>query len=373
MPDNITVCSYEPSDILQIQEKWCDLQSRSDNSPFLGWSWISSWLNSLPTLPIILEAKYEQKIIGLALLCKTSKLVFPGVRVKQLWLHRFGEQEYDQIWIEHNDFLLDKSYADITRQLMISYISSHTKLWDEFYLGMATKEIVNLFGQNLANKRIEINSPSFIVNLHGKNEIRDYLSDLSKNTRSQINRTRKILEKQGKLELIWIQTDLEKVKAFEEISTIHQKKWGGTEFGSGFSNPKFVNFHKSMLNDDSDVTRLYCMRLDQSTLAYIYIMKNDKEWYFYLSAIKSNEDNRIKTGLLAHALVIGEAIKHGAEVYSFLAGEARYKRSMSNEPESMQQLVCFYNPTLFTLAREKLRSLKQALSSKFSFFFKATQ
>lgn len=364
MPQDITVCLYEPSDAQEIKTKWCDLFHRSDTSPFLGWSWISSWLHSLPVLPVVLEAKYDHKIVGLALLCKTDKVIFPGFKIRQLWLHRFGQQEYDQVWIEHNDFLLDKEHAETTRHSMTSFLSTHNNLWDELYLGMATEKVVNLFGKNLVKKRIDISSPSFIVDLREKQEIKDYLSDLSKNTRSQISRTQKLLEKQGTLELTWIQNHLEKMEAFEEVSTLHQEKWGTTEFGSGFSNPKFVTFHKSMLATDNDVTRLYCLRLDKVALAYIYIVKDDSDWYFYLSAIKSSDDNRIKIGLLAHTLVIEEAINYDANCYSFLAGEARYKRSMSNTPESLQQLVCFYRPSFLVSVREILRKIKGTFSSK---------
>lgn len=364
MPNSIKVDIYELNSIQHLEVKWCDLAVRSNSLPFLDWGWISSWLGSLPVKPFVLEATHQGKTVGLGLLCEMNKTIFPGIKIKQLWLHRTGQQKYDQIWIEHNDFLLDTNQANLIRTAMIQFLYSPECNWDEFYLGMSTEAVESNFNQQLPKKRVEINSPSFIANLKQKNTLQDYLTDLSKNTRSQINRTKRLLEQQGSLSLVLISSHEKKQQAFSEISVIHQNKWGKTEFGSGFSNNIFVKFHNNMLQRFPTTAQLYCVYLDNISLAYIYVIKSPNTWYFYLSAVKKSDDNRVKIGLLAHALVIEDAILNNVNTYSFLAGYARYKKSMSNTPESIQQLVCYYKPSLLILLRERLRRLKHLLFTK---------
>jgi hypothetical protein len=363
--ENIAVRFYEPSDISEIRNKWCALATDSQPTPFLDWSWISSWLDSLPCLPKLLEASMNSQVVGLALFCIRSKNILPGVEIKQLWLHRNGQQAYDQTWIEHNDFLLHYDYADIVRQAMLKYLKSDTSQWNELYLGMATEKVVKSFCSVLTHMRTEINSANYIAELSEINSLEDYLAHLSKNTRSQITRTKKLLEQQGELKLNWLQVNKDKIHALKEVAIIHKKKWETTAFGSGFDNPTFVMFHQNMLLQHDKVARLYCLSLDQEALGYIYILKSNSDWYFYLSAMTYSPDNRVKIGLLAHSLMIEEAIKNNATSYSFLAGEARYKRSMSNKPHSFQQLVCFYQPSFLLKFREFLRELKRKTQQKY--------
>jgi hypothetical protein len=106
------------------------------------------------------------------------------------------------------------------------------------------------------------------------------------------------------------------------------------------------------------------LSLNEQKLAFIYLLKDNDCWYFYLSAIKSFEDNRIKVGLVAHLMIIEDAIKNSIKKYDFLAGEARYKRSLSNQSGSTQQLVCYYRPSALLKFRQKIRTLKWRLFNK---------
>ncbi|WP_133470529.1 GNAT family N-acetyltransferase [Paraglaciecola marina] len=375
MLSDIKIKYYQPDDLVEIQEKWSALFKISSASPFHNIYWINSWLSSLPKIPHLIEAREAGNIVGLALFCEKQERTVIGTKLKQLWLHRFGQQDYDQVWIEHNDFLLADKNKDIIRKAMLMFLKENKGLWDELYLGMATENTVNKFTEVLGFKRVDICSPDFVVNLINTKDSDDYLKDLSKNTRSQINRSLKLLSQQGSIELKQAMTRTEKNLFLKEISKIHIQKWGNTQFGSGFSNPIFTKFHSDNLHADieGEHCRLYSLNLDNKPLAYVYIIKNTDKWYFYLSAIKNNRDNKVKIGLVIHTLLINEAINNGANCYSFLAGEARYKRSMSNTPVSLQELVCFYRPTALPLCKEKLRAIKRQILSLYSDFIKSSK
>jgi CelD/BcsL family acetyltransferase involved in cellulose biosynthesis len=361
----ISVTQYALVDLSRLKSQWSELFQSSEQSVFLDWNWISAWLESIPSTPIVIEANNQGKLLGLGLLCqKTKHVLFNSFAIKQLWLHKYGDEVVDQTWIEHNDFLLDKNHEDATRKALLEYIKSClTPTWHEFYMGMSQQSQLSKFEALLGSYRTIVASPDFSVDLTSIQDVTQYLASLSKNTRSQINRSQKLLSQLGDMKLVTAKTEQEKKSFFEQISLFHQNKWRNTELGSGFDNSIFVNFHKSIIFKDinNDYSDIYALKLNDETLALLYILKTQDTWYFYLSGIDTHPDNKIKIGLLAHTLVIEQAIKHDIKKYSFLAGDARYKQSMSNVSEEPQALVCFSKPSTLLLLIKQLRHFKQSL------------
>lgn len=355
----ILVSRYALTDKSSLKSKWSELYLESKQSAFLDWYWIYAWLNSIPNTPTVIEATRDNKCVGLGLLChKTQRVLLSCVTIEQLWLHRCGDDKLDQSWIEHNDFLLHEEYGSETRKAILTYIQNSSIVWQELYLGLSTQDTKEAFANILGSPRPLISSPDFEIDLGGLADSQDYLASLSKNTRSQINRSLKSLNNLGELRLQRAQTKLDKELFFNEMAKLHQQKWRSTILGSGFDNPVFVKFHKQLIFDSVKFSDIYALSLNKQALSYVYILKNKTCWYFYLSGMQTHEDNKIRIGLITHTLVIEEAIKAGIKKYSFLAGDARYKKSMSNSSCENQSLVCFYKPTFLLTLREYLRQFK---------------
>lgn len=362
----VEICHYRLDNIQELTDKWHELYTRNETaSVFLSWNWICRWLDTLPEPPIVVEAKLESQCLGLGIFYAKSKFIFPGWFVKQIWLHRTGAPLLDQVWIEHNDFLLDNRFTVETRQAMIAYVSTELK-WHECFIGLTDYDVLQHFDAMTSNKRIDIDSPEYSVDLTSFSSVSDYLNSLSKNTKQQIKRSFKLLGQHGQLLLQEILTPEEQISAFKDMSKIHIDKWRKTKFGSGFDNRYFNQFHKTLLHKDPNhqFSTIFCLSLNEQKLAFIYLLKDNDCWYFYLSAIKSFEDNRIKVGLVAHVMIIEDAIKNSIKKYDFLAGDARYKRSLSNQSGSTQQLVCYYRPSALLKFRQKIRTLKWRLFNK---------
>lgn len=357
----VSICNV--TECLALHDEWLVLQEKSHQSCFLNWNWISAWLNTssdITTQFVVVRATQNDKTIGLAIFSTKSKRTFYGKSLKQLWLNRTGCETKDQVWIEHNDFLVASSDSANIRKLMFNSLLAQTDLWDEIFIGLSPLHVTNAFQQEHHFTRELISSPSFDADISKYATLSDYLQSLSKNTRSQINRSKRGLESLGELELSLAQTESDKKQYLSEISALHIEKWGPTIHGSGFNNPIFVDFHQNILiNDQSNqYTRLYRLRHNGKSLGYVYLLINSNTWSFYLSAIEFHEDPKIKVGLLLHSMIIEQAIAVGVKTYDFLAGEAQYKKSLSNTLATEQKLVCFYRPTFYMLIREQLRKLK---------------
>ena len=84
---------------------------------------------------------------------------------------------------------------------------------------------------------------------------------------------------------------------------------------------------------------------------------------FYQSGFNYEDDNRLKPGLVTHALVVQSCIEQGYDVYDFLAGGPageRYKESLSTDASRLAWCV-IRRPTIRNRVVSWLRSLKRRL------------
>ena len=79
--------------------------------------------------------------------------------------------------------------------------------------------------------------------------------------------------------------------------------------------------------------------------------------YCYQSGFAPYDDNRIKPGLLSHHLAIVMNRAAGQDCYDFMAGDMRYKRSLSNR-EGEMIWVRVQRPSLLFAAERQLRRIK---------------
>ena len=205
--------------------------------------------------------------------------------------------------------------------------------------------------------RTKYTSKGYSKSLVPKVDLQGLLSTFSKNTRRQITTSQRLLQQQGLLELDVIPKG-NKNNALAAIAKIHIEQWGQSQWGSGFENNQFTNFHYGMV--EQEAVSILKLTLDNKALAYGYYFCFNKRVYFYLSAIHKASDNRIKVGLLFHALAMEYFSNKGYEIYDFLAGEARYKKSLSDQ-EYLLQSNCFTKNTLLSRTEQWLRELKHKI------------
>lgn len=356
------------SDIHLLRDKWLLLESNTP-SPFLRWQWIDSWLTTLPkeTSVWLITASQDEKTLGLGLVCEQISLL--PHKPQQLFIHKAGSQRSDQIWIEHNDFLMASEHAAQIRESMLKALLSHFKRWQQLTLGMSTTQTLDAIGDALKQhteilQEEKIISAAYRCNLSDFHTPEDYLTSLSRNTRAQIKRSEKLLSEGQTVTLDYAQGKEQKRHYFEQVALLHKQRWADTAEGSGFNNPLFTQFHKKLIFEDktNQFTRMYCLKAGGAPLAYAYLLTTEQGWYFYLSAMQFSQDNRIKVGLLLHCKIIQQAIAEGVPLYDFLAGDARYKASLSNNKYTQAQYT-FYKKSLVSNMILKTKALKAKLKS----------
>jgi len=338
---------------------WLQLSNNCKANAFLSWQWIHSFVKLQEGKITLLIAEVSGELVGAGLISLHSKTIFKFAKVKQCFLNRYGIDELDQIWVENNDFLIPIADKQAIREAFLQYVLSIENI-DEFIFGVTDIAIIEALKKPGRRTNIEVSSKGYKVDLCQLSSLNDYLLSISKNTRSQINRTLKLLSAESNLLFEEAATPEQKLHYFSSAADIHLNRWGESEYGSGFSNPHFIAFHQRLLRDNSpdNITKMFKLSLGDECLGYIYILTEDNKWLFYLSAINFHSDNRVKIGLVFHALIVEQAILENIDTYDFLAGDAQYKKSLSNVPPYYQQLVHFYKPSLTSNIRDFARFLK---------------
>ncbi|MDT0593614.1 GNAT family N-acetyltransferase [Glaciecola petra] len=352
--------NIDAAEMAALGDDWCSLQSRAKHRFFISWHWMHTWLLTISPHVSIITIRHQGTVVGLCLLCFKDSARHKVMSVKQCFLHETGDPNSDQQWIEYNDFLVDDNHAEYVYPLMVKTLTEAFQ-WDELLYGVASAEkvrqLADISGLHLV---IRWESESHGIDLAKlRNEQPDYLSSLSKNKRSQIRRSIKHYEKQGSIEIHHANTVQEAKTTFAEISPLHRERWGVGYQESGFANPIFCQFHQSLIerNWSSGYIDLIKISCNKRAIAYFYNFIYQNRVYFYLSALQSESDNKLKPGLVGHALCIQQYLDAGIDYYDFMGGGESYKDSLA------QRTGKFYRATLqkpiFKLNLEQtLRSAK---------------
>ena len=220
---------------------------------------------------------------------------------------------------------------------------------------MSFSQTIEQFSHCFSHGREIFQTKGYAVDLRNINH--DYLDEVpSKNTRSQIKRSNKLLAQQGELNLNVI-TDTDKIPAlFNDIAELHIARWGNTDEGSGFTNGLFTTFHQQLVQNANTV-QVSVLSLDNKALGYLVNFVYKQQVYFYLSAVTKFDNSKIKVGLTLHAFAIQHYFQQGMTSYDFLGGEAQYKQSLSNQHYQLG-MFSFYQKNMPLQIESKLKDFK---------------
>lgn len=315
-----------------VKELWLELQPQAELNPFLNWLWIGTWLEMLDERYIVVSAKIDKQLVGLGVLVKkTSK--FGGDRY---YLHRTGDEAKDRIWIEYNDFLLVRDNTDNIRDQMITFIMQNIVKNGVLYIGASLPvTLADCHTKPHIHTLVKWQASAYRTSLFAFKDVEAYRNSLSKNTRYQIVRSLRNYRTLGKL-TIKRYTQHEVQYFFDKCTHMHSLRWGEQ---SGFQEAFFTQFHLKLAHQGvvSNQVLLQEIKVGEYTLGLLYHFCLGKSTYFYLGALNYALDgNHLKPGLVAHYLLIEQALEQQKLYYDFMGGDAQYKVMMTNQSATLQ-------------------------------------
>lgn len=346
---------YHPVDDFSLVEKyWRALLQEHQHHYFLSWGWMSTWLKSLPPrngVRLIVGFLGEEPV--LAFFAGISRKKWGKLfRSRAISLNTTGIPFFDKIYLEYNTVLIRPGLDINIRQLLHALDDIP---WDEFYLPGLSTQFVERFGDLWNNSEkfnmvLEQKSAASYVNLEQVREAEmDYLRFLSANKRSQIRRSIKEYEKDGKIEIREAKTPQEALEFLERLALLHEEEWQERGIEGAFSNNYFFQFHRDLVFGRFPHGEIQILRIasPKTELGYLYNFIYNNRVYFYQSGLNYLPGNLYRPGLVSHYFSILYNAESGKSVYDFMAGEADYKTSLATGSEDVYWVKIFHNQMIF--------------------------
>ncbi|MEZ5934203.1 MAG: GNAT family N-acetyltransferase [Alphaproteobacteria bacterium] len=365
-PLQVDLTPLPPMDLLA--SLWRGLEARADRSFFLSWPWIGTWLESIDCRPELLITRLDGEVVGLALVHARLKTRHRLLPVWTLYLHQTGDDDQDVITIEYNDVLADRRCRDRVRAACMRFLVEHGAFGGrevgEVVLGgvdAALRGQIEGLGRPVHERAA---AGSAVVDLSAlRASGLPFLDSLKASTARRIRRSIALYEERGKLELKAASDVDEALDFFDRCGAMHQERWTARGRPGAFAYPFFVAFHRRLIRAALPHGAVELVRIAAAgePIGYLYNFIDRGRVYYYFSGFRFDDDNRLKPGLVSHALCIDRHLERGMDAYDFMAGDQRYKLELG-QPGARIVSLAVQRPNWMLAAERPLRRLKQALS-----------
>ena len=307
----IQVTLSEIRDFADLGARWRVLEERSDLSFFQSWTWTGCSVAERFPDPILAEATDGGDTVGLALFNRRRGLVRDV-----LFLGETGTLAQDRLAIEHNGPLVAQGRTDAAEAIL----GAAAQRYDLILSGMTGAGM----GQIVKSQPAPFAIPDA-----------SYFDRRSANTRQQMRRSDRAF---GALEIRRADTEAMAHAWLDEMAAMHQVAWIARGEPGSFAEPFFGRFHHALIRRGLPRGEIDLLRIGAGgrTVGILYNFRFRGRVLAYQSGFAfDGAEPRRKPGLICHRMAIECCAREGISVYDFLAGDDRYKRSLSDGAETM--------------------------------------
>jgi CelD/BcsL family acetyltransferase involved in cellulose biosynthesis len=355
-------------DLERLGDAWRALEPRSDASFFQSWGWIGCWLRQLPPdrRPLAAIARCGDELVGLGVFLSLRERRHGILPTRILRLHEDGESALAQQFVEHNGLLADRAHAPAVWAAVLGRLTGRCG-WDQVRLAGLPAPAVKL-----CLKAARARGRLVIVQHHRRSAHldlaalcrsgRELADGLSRNTRHQLARARRLYEAIGPVALRAAASVDEALAMLDRLKVLHQTSWRRRGQPGCFAAPWFESFHRDLIRTrfGSGEIQLLAAAAGDRPIGYLYNFAHGDRVYAYQSGFDYAADGRLKPGLVTHALAIEQAARAGFAVYDFMAGENRLKASLASDWTEMVWLAV-QAPSAVSWLDRRLMDLKERM------------
>jgi CelD/BcsL family acetyltransferase involved in cellulose biosynthesis len=333
------------TDWVALGEQWSELESRADASFFQSWTWIGCLAPERYNDPVALQARRGDRTVALGLFNRRRSWPFDT-----LWLHETGKSQLDTLFIEHNGLLVDAGCGSATDDALRAACLAAARR--AALPGQAPGRRLMLSGVDSAHLRAAAASgtvsrltarqaPALDLAALHRNGL-GHEDVLSANTRAQLRRSLRGYSALGAL-VVRRAADAAEAHGFlDELGRLHQATWQQRGRAGAFAEPHFARFHHALIDRalPRGEVELWRISAGPAVIGYLYNFQHRGRVLAYQSGFDYLlADRRAKPGLSCHHLIIEKSLTAGRISYDFLAGDDRYKRSLSDTMTTLYWLT----------------------------------
>lgn len=294
--------------LTDLEATWRALEARCRGSFFTTWSFIGPLLQLTAHPPQVFVARQSDTVVGLALIARKSRNTVLG-RVEGLSLNQTASRDEDLVYIEFNDVLCPEALRHDVLGALADNLRAVSPPWAELHLagiaGPDLSDIAASFGLREAERKT---SAAPWVNLA---KVRDegYLPLLGRNTRSQINRARRLFEQElGPLTLQEVPDEAEIRSSIMLLADWQTTKFAATGARSSLQSKFFIKFVAAvLLQEPTPDTKAELLRVDAGDTRLgllINFCHRGTVANYQCAFAPFPEDNKLKPGHVSHALAV---------------------------------------------------------------------
>jgi hypothetical protein len=261
---------------------------------------------------------------------------------KTLYLVGQGEPEHAEIALEYLDIYIKSGYEQTVYPLLIREIN--TLNFDQCVVKAVFKDShITKILPYIKGSLTQQNFAQYKVN-----NTQWQLAQLSKNTRSRINRCKNQLAKLDAT-VRWLTAE-EYDSAWELLKSYHQKRWENKGKTGAFAAPEFNEFHKILREQNSSTIAMSAVFIGEQPIAIHYYLVLDDTYHFYQSGWDEQNFAKLSPGLFLHYWSISHCPK---KYYDFMMGGVSnsYKTKFNADPRAMLSITVVKRPVKLFFSR----------------------
>jgi CelD/BcsL family acetyltransferase involved in cellulose biosynthesis len=314
------------TDFAALGERWRDLEQRSGGSFFQSWTWVGCLAPERFSDPVLVEASEAGRTVALGLFNRVRRRIGPST----LFLGENGTAALDCPYVEQNGILTETGRElHLTALCLRSLTVAHDVILSG--VGEPVLSAARLAASLVVTKRGQI--APFIDLEAIRRSGGDYLAGRSANTRQQLRRSDRCYERNGPISLERANSVESAHVMLDRMAELHQAIWQARGKPGSFASPFFHRFHRALISSGLPRGEVVLLKVScgETIIGFLY----NFVWRGRMSAYQSgfvyrDEGGQTKPGLTCHLAAIRDALHRGLDIYDFLAGDHRYKRSLAD-------------------------------------------
>jgi len=299
-------------------------------SPFLSWEWTFCLAAERYDDPVLISTRWDGVLVGLALFNRRRSRF-----VTSLYLHETGDPEWDASYIEHNGVVAAPEHQ---HAVLAATLGCAQRLATRVILHGVPGAALQLARQSGdLMDRLNSQAAPFLQMAPGGS----FLPLLSRNARAQLRRSDRHYTERGPIGVRRAENVEQGSAWLSEMLDLHAATWSKRGISSGFLSPRVQRFHQALLGRGvpTGVVDLLRVTAGPELVGYLLNLTGSGRTMHYQSGFDYGRAGpHGKPGLTCHAAAIGRAWSQGLTEYDFLAGDRRYKRSLSNSSRELHWL-----------------------------------
>ena len=338
------------------------LKKNRGDTVFLTWEWMYTWWEYFQqNKKLFILAIYDksEKLVAIAPLCINKKKI-GGIPVLK-YIKFLGTMPISS---DHLDFIIYKGMERKVLGAIVEYLFQE-KRWDFCLLtNIPTDSLTGrLLKEIMRNRSFQSEISQVCPYIPLPDQIEDFYLSLSRNMRNTIKRRRRnLFKKYDNVEFLAWENPDEIDSAMEKMFELHEKRWMAVDHEGNLTRSDVREFHKKIAGTflNSDMLRLYFLRVQEKDVAALYFFKYNNKLFYYQGGWDS-ELFRDHVGSVLTNLVIEDAIEKGYSEYDFLRGTEDYKTRLTNKKREEVDIYILnsFNARVYLLFRNIYHKMKK--------------